>query len=426
MQRCSAVVSSVLRTSAGACFRVVLKRARIAARMDQFKLDIQLHKPVGRGCRVRELCRRAHAIPTSAVRNLDDLETMACPPKYRAMNTFYKYYSGEKKAPYPTLFSGHRQIKCFEPVSVSGVHQHGQLTLQHPIQLVCAATVPCLPAVGDNHEACGDWPTLFAIQIGVATVPCLPAVGDNHEACGDWPTLFAIQISFATVPCLPAVGGNHEASNYMWELYHGGWAAPNIRYLGAAGCIKFGGLRIAGLSGIYKQVGLSSINKQVASTRKLGGQRIAGLHGIYKQVGLPGINKQVAPARKLGGLRIAGLSGIYERLAFMSRFLGPHIAGLRIAGLYGIRKQVVYPVSLALMLVGHQCCDGAGQFNIAQHWLFKKEGKTRLTCIMRTRGKAYIAGHLNQMFHEDRRKGSHSWASYSLGGKELHNCAFHA
>jgi hypothetical protein len=40
----------------------------------------------------------------------------------------------------------------------------------------------------------------------------------------------------------------------MWELYHGGWAAPNIHFLGAAGCVKFGGLRIAGLSGIYKQV----------------------------------------------------------------------------------------------------------------------------------------------------------------------------
>ena len=26
---------------------------------------------------------------------MDDLETMACPPKYRALNTFYKYYSGE-------------------------------------------------------------------------------------------------------------------------------------------------------------------------------------------------------------------------------------------------------------------------------------------------------------------------------------------
>lgn len=40
-----------------------------------------------------------------AVRNLDDLETMACPPKYRSMQSFYKYYSGEKVAPYPTIFS---------------------------------------------------------------------------------------------------------------------------------------------------------------------------------------------------------------------------------------------------------------------------------------------------------------------------------
>ena len=39
-----------------------------------------------------------------AMRNLDDLETMACPPKYRAMQTFWKYYSGQAKAPYPTLF----------------------------------------------------------------------------------------------------------------------------------------------------------------------------------------------------------------------------------------------------------------------------------------------------------------------------------
>lgn len=40
-----------------------------------------------------------------AVRNLDDLECMACPPKYRHLATFYKYYSGEKVAPYPTIFS---------------------------------------------------------------------------------------------------------------------------------------------------------------------------------------------------------------------------------------------------------------------------------------------------------------------------------
>jgi hypothetical protein len=40
-----------------------------------------------------------------AVRNLDDLETMSVPVKYRQIMTFYKYYKGERQAPIPTLFS---------------------------------------------------------------------------------------------------------------------------------------------------------------------------------------------------------------------------------------------------------------------------------------------------------------------------------
>ncbi|KAF9803118.1 hypothetical protein SFRURICE_012363 [Spodoptera frugiperda] len=48
------------------------------------------------------------------------------------------------------------------------------------------------------------------------------------------------------------IGGNHEASNYLQELPYGGWVAPNIYYLGRAGVVKFGGLRIGGMSGIYK------------------------------------------------------------------------------------------------------------------------------------------------------------------------------
>ena len=87
-----------------------------------------------------------------AVRNESDLCCMAVPPKYRHMETFYKYYSGEKKAPVLTVF----------------------------------------------------------------------------------------------------IGGNHEASNHLWELPYGGWVAPNIYYLGYSGVVSFGGIRIAGLSGIYK------------------------------------------------------------------------------------------------------------------------------------------------------------------------------
>ena len=50
---------------------------------------------------------------------------------------------------------------------------------------------------------------------------------------------------------LLAVGGNHEAINHLRELFYGGWVAENIYFLGYAGVVKFGGLRIGGISGIY-------------------------------------------------------------------------------------------------------------------------------------------------------------------------------
>ena len=58
-------------------------------------------------------------------------------------------------------------------------------------------------------------------------------------------------------PCLTIfIGGNHEASNYLAELPFGGWVAPNIYYLGYAGCIRIGnqktGIRVGGISGIWK------------------------------------------------------------------------------------------------------------------------------------------------------------------------------
>lgn len=57
-----------------------------------------------------------------------------------------------------------------------------------------------------------------------------------------------------TAPILTIfVGGNHEASSYLQELYYGGWAAPNIYYLGASGVVRYRGFRIAGIGGIYKE-----------------------------------------------------------------------------------------------------------------------------------------------------------------------------
>ncbi|KAH1244681.1 Lariat debranching enzyme [Glycine max] len=42
------------------------------------------------------------------------------------------------------------------------------------------------------------------------------------------------------------------SQNYCCRLYYGGWAAPNIYILRAAGVVRFGNFRIGGLSGIYK------------------------------------------------------------------------------------------------------------------------------------------------------------------------------
>ena len=48
------------------------------------------------------------------------------------------------------------------------------------------------------------------------------------------------------------IGGNHEATNHMQELPYGGWLAENIYYLGYAGVVNFGGIRIGGISGVFK------------------------------------------------------------------------------------------------------------------------------------------------------------------------------
>ncbi|KAF0990138.1 hypothetical protein HZS_2280 [Henneguya salminicola] len=48
------------------------------------------------------------------------------------------------------------------------------------------------------------------------------------------------------------VGGNHEAANYLWELPFGGWVAKNIYYMGHSNVLTFGGIKIGGVSGIYK------------------------------------------------------------------------------------------------------------------------------------------------------------------------------
>jgi lariat debranching enzyme len=52
------------------------------------------------------------------------------------------------------------------------------------------------------------------------------------------------------------VGGNHEASNWLRDLYYGGWVAENIYFIGASGVVQVTKgsetVRVGGISGIDK------------------------------------------------------------------------------------------------------------------------------------------------------------------------------
>ena len=74
---------------------------------------------------------------------------------------------------------------------------------------------------------------------------------DKYRRLGDFAAYYS---GTKRAPILTIfIGGNHEASNYLHELFYGGWVAPNIYYLGCSGAVTYRGLRLAGLSGIYKR-----------------------------------------------------------------------------------------------------------------------------------------------------------------------------
>ncbi|KAG6795983.1 lariat debranching enzyme isoform X1 [Apis mellifera caucasica] len=92
---------------------------------------------------------------------------------------------------------------------------------------------------------CGDFQSIR----NLSDLHCM-AVPDKYK---DMCTFYKYYSGEKIAPVLTIfIGGNHEASNYLQELPYGGWVAPNIYYLGYANVITIGGIRIAGLSGIYK------------------------------------------------------------------------------------------------------------------------------------------------------------------------------
>ncbi|KAJ4171918.1 lariat debranching enzyme [Fusarium falciforme] len=121
---------------------------------------------------------------------------------------------------------------------------HGELdTIYATLQNQCEAKGWTLSDI-DFLIICGDFQAVRNdLDLNCMSVP------RRYLRMGDFHKYYS---GVAKAPVLTLViGGNHEASNYLFELYHGGWLAPNIYYLGAAGVVNYGPCRIAGLSGIY-------------------------------------------------------------------------------------------------------------------------------------------------------------------------------
>ncbi|MBW3004535.1 metallophosphoesterase [Candidatus Woesearchaeota archaeon] len=72
----------------------------------------------------------------------------------------------------------------------------------------------------------------------------------KYQCVGDFPQYFAglKQAPFLTI----FIGGNHEAWGFLQQHNDGGFVAPNIYYLGRAGQIDVKGVKVSGLTGVFK------------------------------------------------------------------------------------------------------------------------------------------------------------------------------
>ncbi|XP_017494349.1 PREDICTED: lariat debranching enzyme-like [Rhagoletis zephyria] len=92
---------------------------------------------------------------------------------------------------------------------------------------------------------CGDFQTIRNAN----DLRCI-AVPDKYKRVGHFPDYYFGRKVASKLTLL--IGGNHEASNYLQTLPYGGWVAPNMYYLGLCSVVRVGGLRLGGISGIFK------------------------------------------------------------------------------------------------------------------------------------------------------------------------------
>lgn len=93
--------------------------------------------------------------------------------------------------------------------------------------------------------ACGDFQTVRNNN----DLKCM-AVPPKYQKLGTFYQYYFGEKTASKLTLL--IGGNHEASNYLQTLPYGGWVAPNMYYLGYCSVVRFRGLRIGGISGIFK------------------------------------------------------------------------------------------------------------------------------------------------------------------------------
>ena len=106
------------------------------------------------------------------------------------------------------------------------------------------AEVSRMTPLPDLLIICGDFQGIRHAE-DLRTMACPP----KYRRMGDFADYY---LGKKRAPLLTLfIGGNHEASAYLRDLWHGGWVAPQIYYLGHAGVVRIGGLRIAGISGLY-------------------------------------------------------------------------------------------------------------------------------------------------------------------------------
>lgn len=71
----------------------------------------------------------------------------------------------------------------------------------------------------------------------------------KYRVVGDFPDFYAGRAAFPWPVYF--IGGNHKPYGFLDEMPDGGDAIENCVYVGRAGLVEIGGLRIAGLSGIF-------------------------------------------------------------------------------------------------------------------------------------------------------------------------------